>query len=536
MSSLAARRRARGGFSMVELMVTVVLAAIIFSAMVPMFLSAETKASGDRVREMALTLAQSRIDQIRQLNFAQVAAGGAALGTQLGTTWTSNNGTSTKVFTIAYSVSNLNGSSTGPQEATVSVAVSWTAPPAPVKPVTRTIVVSRQFVGPQIVSFNLAPTNTNGDVDPLSGNPVTLTATVAAGTDRANTSKVTFSIVSASGTAATGFPLDVTTGSNGVYTTTWTPPTGTSGAYIFDATAYTSGGAPGNQWEIHANVVNNGAPAKVTNVTAVPGNTCVTLTWDSTTASDFDHYQVWRGTSSGGEVLVLDNLTANGYTDSGLSNGTKYYYEIICVDTSGNSSPPSSEVSATPVVQSDTTGPSVPGGFTAVRNTAGGYGDQALLTWTASTDAQSTIACYYIYRDGTTTPYARVPGTQLTYSDTIGYTVAHDYTVQACNSAGLCSAQTSSMHVDTATPPTYNLTVTTNKASPNTSVDVVQTDALPDPVDWGSKSFNSGASGTTNVWTAVPYGWYTVTATYNGGAPVAQSVYLKADQTVAFSF
>src|SRR6266487_1220001 len=54
-----------------------------------------------------------------------------------------------------------------------------------------------------------------------------------------------------------------------------------------------------------------------------------------------------RGTDSGGEGFVADAGTELTYTDTGLTNGVTYYYEVGAVNAVGES-PPSSEVSATP--------------------------------------------------------------------------------------------------------------------------------------------------------------------------------------------
>ena len=138
-------RRARvAGFSFIELLVTVVLAGIIFAAMVPVFVSAQKASSGDRSRTIATSAAQDRIEKIRLLAFDQIVDDASHLqssgfaGGQFGTTYTPAG--STKQYSVAYSVENV--PSTGAVNyKRVSVTVSWTAPPAPVKPVTMTTIV-----------------------------------------------------------------------------------------------------------------------------------------------------------------------------------------------------------------------------------------------------------------------------------------------------------------------------------------------------------------------------------------------------------
>ncbi len=79
-------------------------------------------------------------------------------------------------------------------------------------------------------------------------------------------------------------------------------------------------------------------------VTATPGNAQVALSWTATGST----YDVYRSTTAGtGHVLIADDLGTAGFTDTGLTNGTAYYYYVIASNDAG-SSPASAEVSATP--------------------------------------------------------------------------------------------------------------------------------------------------------------------------------------------
>jgi prepilin-type N-terminal cleavage/methylation domain-containing protein len=77
-SALAGVRRRTGGFSLIELLVTVVLAGIIFLAMVPLFVSVLKTTSTDSRRVIATNIAQARIETIRML--------GASMGPSPGST------------------------------------------------------------------------------------------------------------------------------------------------------------------------------------------------------------------------------------------------------------------------------------------------------------------------------------------------------------------------------------------------------------------------------------------------------------------
>ena len=81
-----------------------------------------------------------------------------------------------------------------------------------------------------------------------------------------------------------------------------------------------------------------------TGLSATATNTQVSLTWDF--SSGATNYNIKRSTSSGVETTVA-STTAASYLDTGLVNGTTYYYVVSAVGVGGES-PNSSEVSATP--------------------------------------------------------------------------------------------------------------------------------------------------------------------------------------------
>ena len=101
-------------------------------------------------------------------------------------------------------------------------------------------------------------------------------------------------------------------------------------------------------------------PAAPTNVAATSGNTQVTLTW--TASSGATSYSIFRGTAAGGEsaTAIKTGQTASPYINTGLTNGTAYYYKIKAVNASGSSGY-SSEVNSTPQL----TAPTAPTGVAA---------------------------------------------------------------------------------------------------------------------------------------------------------------------------
>ena len=65
-------RRGEAGFSFVELLITIVIAAIAFAAIVPVFVSAQKAGSQDQARIAALNVAQEGLERIRQLPWSVV--------------------------------------------------------------------------------------------------------------------------------------------------------------------------------------------------------------------------------------------------------------------------------------------------------------------------------------------------------------------------------------------------------------------------------------------------------------------------------
>jgi fibronectin type 3 domain-containing protein len=88
-------------------------------------------------------------------------------------------------------------------------------------------------------------------------------------------------------------------------------------------------------------------PPAPTGLAATAGNAQVSLSW--TGSSGATSYNVYRGTSAGGEgtTAIATGITGSTYTDSGLTNGTKYYYTVKAVNSAGTSAP-SNETSTTP--------------------------------------------------------------------------------------------------------------------------------------------------------------------------------------------
>lgn len=159
--------------------------------------------------------------------------------------------------------------------------------------------------------------------------------------------------------------------------------------YFYKVTAVANGSSSAPSTEASAKPAAVPAPAAPTNLTATAGNQQVVLAWSAVSGSGIT-YSVFRGTAAGAESTtpIVTGLTSPAYTNSGLTNGTTYFYTVTA-ESSGVSSTSSNEANAKPGPPPP---PPVPTGLTALP------GNQTnTLTWTASTGATS----YNVYR-GTT--------------------------------------------------------------------------------------------------------------------------------------
>jgi predicted amidohydrolase len=99
-------------------------------------------------------------------------------------------------------------------------------------------------------------------------------------------------------------------------------------------------------------------PGPVTNVKAYGGNGQVSLNWTNPTAGDFVATKILAKTTgyptSQTDGTVVYNGTATSCVNSGLTNGTKYYYAAFAYDTSSNYS---SAATITATAAADTTIP-----------------------------------------------------------------------------------------------------------------------------------------------------------------------------------
>jgi hypothetical protein len=170
------------------------------------------------------------------------------------------------------------------------------------------------------------------------------------------------------------------------FTTSWTvniPTTVGSTTALVGFTGGT-GGTTSIQdvlsWTYNAGSNTNPPPAP-TNLVATARNAQVGLSWSA--SSGATSYNVQRSTTSGGPYTTIGSPTTTSYTDTGVTNGTTYYYVVAAVNTAGQSAN-SSQVSATP-----TAGAIV---YEATQIPVTGSPDARTFTWSGFPDGAGVIA------------------------------------------------------------------------------------------------------------------------------------------------
>ncbi len=359
-------RRGEAGFSFVELLVTIIIAGIAFAAMVPVFVQAQRTSSMDKMRAVALNVAQDRIEKLRQLDFELVTEENLADNSfyfgEFGDTWTEATESGTKDFDVAYVVTEKPVSATDSRIAykVVTVTVSWSGPPQPAKDVVLTTMLYRQYSGPMIVDFTVADSNLGNIIsgDPNSelviiSSPVNLQATVnAADLDAmrprtvgaaTRVGRVDFNVTSSTGTVYPTISVPFSEATGAVFSTAWPAPGGSAGEsdgyYAFKAVAYSAMSSPGNSWQLIYRI-ETGPPAGVTNFAGVAGLTSANLTWDASTTGDVDHYAVYRDGAEIGTVPKSAGSLGFAYSyPTPEAAGVSHTYSVVAVDWQGNPSP-----------------------------------------------------------------------------------------------------------------------------------------------------------------------------------------------------
>jgi rhamnogalacturonan endolyase len=184
---------------------------------------------------------------------------------------------------------------------------------------------------------------------PLPTIPATLPASLTASFVYGSTTNITLNWTAVPG--AVGYVISRATSASGpfVYLQTVTETTYTDYGlnpaviYYYRVAAMNANDVSGNNTDLV-----NSQQTFPASLTATATNAQITLTWSAGTNTT--SYTLKRGTSAGNEtVTVATGYTGTTYTNTGLANGTTYYY-VVTATGAGGTSGNSPEASATPLV------------------------------------------------------------------------------------------------------------------------------------------------------------------------------------------
>src|SRR3972149_757993 len=156
---------------------------------------------------------------------------------------------------------------------------------------------------------------------------------------------------------------------------------------------------PSSSWAVTGGTTLTVVPNTPTGLTASDppsdnGN-AINLSWTPSVSSGATEQRIYRGTASGGTygtlVTTIANNTTSAYTDNtGLTNGTTYYYVVKAFDGT-QESVNSNESNAVPINNP----PNPPTGINA-SDVAGDNGGAVVLNWTVS--ASTDVTQQRVYR------------------------------------------------------------------------------------------------------------------------------------------
>ena len=115
--------------------------------------------------------------------------------------------------------------------------------------------------------------------------------------------------------------------------------------FFYVVSALNANGESVNSAQVSATPRAPTIPPAPTGLSATAGNGQVSLTWNA--SSGATSYRVKRATTSGGPYTTIATVTGTSFTNTGLTNGTTYFFVVSALNSAGESGN-SNQSSATP--------------------------------------------------------------------------------------------------------------------------------------------------------------------------------------------
>jgi hypothetical protein len=218
------------------------------------------------------------------------------------------------------------------------------------------------------------------------------------------------------------------TATSAPFTATWNNVG--AGSYALTAVATDNLGATVTSAPVNVSVL-PAPPSAPTSLVANAGDATVALSWSA--SSGTQSYTVKRGGSASGPFsTIASGLTATGYVDNSVTNGTTYFY-VVTASNAGGESPDSNVASATPEAPPQGTVPNAPGSLTATALTR----TQVQINWADNSGDETGFLIERSQGTGAFVQIATAGANTTAFTDNgLKANKTYSYRVRAYNAAG----------------------------------------------------------------------------------------------------
>jgi chitodextrinase len=219
-----------------------------------------------------------------------------------------------------------------------------------------------------------------------------------------------------------------------------------AGTHSYTVSAYDAAGnvsAQSTPSSLVTVVADTEPPTVPANFTLTPSSSSIALSWGASTDNvAVIGYYVYR---NGQKIILANQITGTSYTDTGLTPGVTYTYQVGAYDAAGNIGRTNS-VSVTTIF--DVTPPSPPYNLHATATSTG----EIDLSWSPASDNIAVVG-YQVYRNSTYVGASA--GTSTTYRDTgLSPSTLYSYWVIAVDEVGNLSEESVPTSATTFQPDT----------------------------------------------------------------------------------